>query len=178
MQNLLGLFSLINYLTVIAKTFLPIFQIQAKTDSQNMELVIFVEIKTEAFEKEFNNLEYLDIGVLSMSNNIGSQLYLRINKVSTYNNLFSLVKEVTILISIYMIMWLLKIPMYLAWLNGTYSDKMFLINSCYILKCINIWGAWVVQITCVFGLNRFYYRSYLLVIISTLDQALTSSQVL
>ena len=47
---------------------------------------------------------------LSMSKKLGSQLYLIIYKVITYINLFRLVKEVTILILIYLIMCFLEVP--------------------------------------------------------------------
>ena len=59
---------------------------------------------------------------LRMSKKIGNQLYLVIDKVSTQINLFRLVKEVTILILVYLILWLPEVPMQITQLHGTSSD--------------------------------------------------------
>ena len=43
--------------------------------------------------------------------------------MSTEVNLFRLVKEVTIILWIYLIMWLLEVTMKPAWICGTFTDE-------------------------------------------------------
>ena len=47
---------------------------------------------------------------LSMSKKLRYQLYIRSDKVSTYVNIFRLVKEVNVIIWIYLILWLIYFP--------------------------------------------------------------------
>ena len=64
-----------------------------------------------------------DNSALRTSKKLGSQLYTRRDKVSTEVNLFRLFKEFTIILWIYLIMWLLEVIMQPAWLYGTSTDE-------------------------------------------------------
>ena len=58
-----------------------------------------------------------------MFKKLGSKLYLISDKVSTLVSIFRFVKEVTIFLWIYLILWLLEVLRYLTWLHVTSSDR-------------------------------------------------------